>query len=271
MELPAPISHTPRRGPWLQLGRCGRYEWNSVRLPIPGLPAALEGLRILHLSDLHLRGRWEPAFDQIIGRTRENPPEIIAMTGDFVDARFNPRPSIRHVQRLFEGLSAKMGIFAVLGNHDSDLLAAYLPSMGIQLLGGRQVQLDRMGSKIDLIGVPGHHRRDIDDRFFATQAPKTPGVPRILLSHYPDQIQRADALGADVYLAGHTHGGQICLPGARAIFRHDRLPRQYAHGVHRWNSTWLVVHRGLGFSLLPIRLFCPAEVIEITLTAAPAL
>ena len=129
--------------------------------------------------------------------------------------------------------------------------------------------LDHAGQKVELIGLPGAHRRDLDDRFFPGQPPKTPGVPRIVLGHFPDQIRRADGVEADVYLAGHTHGGQVCLPGRRAIIRHDRLPRQYAHGVHRWkDSTWMVVHRGMGFSLLPIRVFCPAEVVEITLRAA---
>jgi len=68
-------------------------------------------------------------------------------------------------------------------------------------------------------------------------------------------------------LAGHTHGGQICLPGGWPIITHDTLPRRYAQGVHRWKDSWLIVSRGIGFSSIPLRTWCSGQVMEIVLVA----
>ena len=89
---------------------------------------------------------------------------------------------------------------------------------------------------------------------------------RIALSHYPDTILCTEFLKPDLYLCGHTHGGQICLPGRIPILRHDKLPRRLCSGVHRFHDTWMITSRGFGFSsMVPLRVFCPAEVGEITL------
>jgi len=91
-------------------------------------------------------------------------------------------------------------------------------------------------------------------------------VPRIVLCHYPDLIRPAAAtIAPDLYLAGHTHGGQICLPGERAILSHDSLAKSMCKGAHGYEGTCLIVSRGFGFSTLPLRVFCPAEVVEIEL------
>jgi predicted MPP superfamily phosphohydrolase len=94
------------------------------------------------------------------------------------------------------------------------------------------------------------------------------GALRIVLSHFPDQLLRTRSLAPDLFLAGHTHGGQICLPGGWPILRHDSLPRRLCKGIHQVEKTWLVVGRGLGTTNLHIRLFCPPEVLEIQLKRA---
>jgi predicted MPP superfamily phosphohydrolase len=91
-------------------------------------------------------------------------------------------------------------------------------------------------------------------------------MPRIVLSHYPDLFAFARSLHPDLYLAGHTHGGQICPPGERALLTHDTLPRPMAKGAHEINGSCLFVNRGFGFTTIPLRVFCPAEVVEIVLT-----
>jgi hypothetical protein len=88
------------------------------------------------------------------------------------------------------------------------------------------------------------------------------------MSHYPDQFHRAKPLAADFFLAGHTHGGQICLPGGIPIITHDRMPRRYASGIHRLGETWYIVSRGMGYASLPLRVNCPSEVAEVTVAAA---
>ncbi|MGH9372982.1 MAG: hypothetical protein ACRD15_15780, partial [Vicinamibacterales bacterium] len=112
---------------------------------------------------------------------------------------------------------------------------------------------------------PGVHREDLDVEFLRSIPSRRAGGVRICLSHFPDLVRRTDFLAPDLFLAGHTHGGQICLPGRLPIIRHDTLPRHQCTGVHQIGQTWLVVNRGLGFSGLPFRAFCPAEVIEIRL------
>src|SRR5207253_5146850 len=110
---------------------------------------------------------------------------------------------------------------------------------------------------------PGPFRIDAQESWFAAQPPRRAAVPRIALSHYPDVIRLARSLQPDLYLAGHTHGGQICLPNETAIFTHDSLPRQMCKGAHDVDGTCTIVSRGMGFSGLPVRAFCPAEVIEV--------
>jgi hypothetical protein len=85
------------------------------------------------------------------------------------------------------------------------------------------------------------------------------------MQHYPDQIRRVEMLHPDLVLAGHTHGGQICLPGGIPILKHDSLPVKYCQGLHRWKSSWLHVGRGFGFSSIAVRSFCPPQVVELKL------
>ena len=90
---------------------------------------------------------------------------------------------------------------------------------------------------------------------------------RIVLSHFPDHLPRVQyALQPDLFLAGHTHGGQVCLPGGWPILRHDTMPRRLCSGIHWVERTWLVANRGFGFSGMQLRLFCPAEVLDLRLT-----
>jgi predicted MPP superfamily phosphohydrolase len=85
------------------------------------------------------------------------------------------------------------------------------------------------------------------------------------MCHYPDILPKVADLAPDLYLTGHTHGGQMALPGGTPIMRHDTLPRQLCTGIHRAFGTVLVVNRGFGFTTpLMVRLFCPTEVVEIT-------
>lgn len=255
----------PRRGPSLQFASLKGFEWNTVELRLADLPAALEGLRLWHLTDLHLRRRWPPALDQIIARAQRQPPDLILFTGDFVDDKRDHRRALPLVERLLSGLTGTSRIFAVLGNHDGDLLGPRLTGWGVQLLTHRRVELAVRGSAVELIGLPGVDRIDLDENFIRRAPAKQSGVPRIVLSHYPDLIRVAGPMQADLFLAGHTHGGQICLPNERAILTHDSLPKSMCKGAHDIAGTCLVVSRGFGFTTIPMRAFCAAEVVEIVL------
>jgi hypothetical protein len=262
-SLPAPTIEKLREGPWLQLGYPDGFEWNRITVPIPGLPPALANLRILHLTDLHLRPGWGASYDELIHRVKADPPDLILYTGDLVDHHFDPRPAYKTARRLVTNLPSRLGSFAILGNHDGDLLGPALVGWGLKLINGGMARLTINGATLDLVGLPGVARRELTEDFLHRVPTKQPGSLRIVLSHYPDEVRRIDTLHADLVLAGHTHGGQLCLPNGFPMMTHDSLPKQMCQGVHRTHNTWLIVGRGFGFSTWPIRLFCPAEVIEV--------
>jgi uncharacterized protein len=253
-------------GPWMQYRVPRGFEWNRYELPIAGLPPELEGLRVAQLTDLHLRRFWSDAYDGLIERVAQESPDLILITGDFIDSKRHPaRPAVT-ARRLVSALSARLGVYAILGNHDRHHFAPYLEGTGVTLLDKecRRVNVD--GAELELLALPGINRRQLTRQVLASYPPREQGVPRLILAHFPDHLRRIAELRPDVYFAGHTHGGQFCLPGGFAPIRHDSLPRRLCKGVHRTAGTWLVVSRGLGFTGLPFRFFCPAEVVEVTLT-----
>ena len=241
------------------------YEWNRVELALPDLPPALQGARILHVTDLHLRTRWPKQLDDVIGRVQQDPPDLILFTGDFVDDKRDHGPALPLLRKLIGGLRAKSGMFGILGNHDGDLLAPKLHGLGVRVIIHQRVDAIVTGAPVELIGRPGPDRLDLDERFLHAIPPKRAGVPRIVLSHYPDLIRATRPLHPDLYLAGHTHGGQICLPNECAVLTHDSLPRRLCKGAHDVDGTCLIVGRGFGFTTIPVRIFCPAEIVEIEL------
>lgn len=259
-----------RPGPWFMFRGPMGFEWTAARLPVPGLAPELEGFRFVHLSDLHLRGAWSKGYDELIERFEQSPPDLLLCTGDFIDDKHDHRPGLSTLRKLLPRLRSRLGTYGILGNHDVDVLQPYLRDMGVNVINGsRAVLQSGGGASLELVGFPGLARTDLDAHFVARQPPKSPGTLRIVLSHYPDQFRRAKPLAPDLYLAGHTHGGQICFPGGLPLITHDRMPRRHCKGIHRLDGTWFIVSRGLGFSGIPARLFCPSEVMDLSLTAAP--
>jgi predicted MPP superfamily phosphohydrolase len=256
------------RGKWFQVFRPFDFEWNRAKLQVPNLPSSLRGLRIIHLTDFHLRGRWHAAFDGLIDRVRAADADLLLFTGDFVDNKRNHSKAMPTVYRLAEGLTARRGCFAILGNHDGPDFGPKLAATKFDWISGERRELIFGDAKVELIGLPGYLRIDLPRDFAATMPPPPgPGdnTLRIVLSHFPDHLPRTAALRPHLFLAGHTHGGQVCLPGRIPILKHDRMPRRFCSGINRIEETWLVVNRGFGVTTLPIRVFCPPEVLEIEL------
>ena len=250
-----------RAGPWLQLGLSRRAEWARVTLPTPTLPPG-KTLRLAHLTDLHTRRRPHPLFEQVVAAYAADPPDAILITGDFVDDKFDAGPALPALQTFLPHLRSRFGTFGILGNHDGDLLAGRLTDLGVRLIAAERVRVDGC---LDLVGLPGVTRDDPDEAFDLSRDPL---VTTVALAHYPDAVLRLGKLRPDLVLAGHTHGGQVCLPGGRPIITHDALPRRMSRGLHAtpWGGR-LIVSRGLGTAAYPIRLFCPPQVVEIVLTS----
>ena len=257
----------PGEGPAVQWRGPREFVWRRVTLPVAGLPAALEGLRVLHLSDFHTRGYWPPAYDTLLAGIAADPPDLILFTGDFVESRRNHMPAVPHVKRLVAGFAARLGCFGTLGNHDLYHFAPHLRGTNVTLIEGARRVLRIDDAAIELIGFPGVARADLTEDFLRTLPLRDERTLRVVMSHFPCQLPRAEFLRPDLFLAGHTHGGQVCLPGGRAVITHCRLPRRLSRGIHRVGPTWLVVNHGLGYSGLPLRVLCPSEVLELTLRA----
>ena len=249
------------------------FEWNCAKLAVPNLPPALEGLRILHVSDFHLRRFWKSPYDQLLAGIARNPPDLLLCTGDYVEEKHDYRPALPMVLRLVKGFKARLGCYGILGNHDLYWMEPPLRGTNITLIDGARREIRVSGpdgtgdATIELIGLPGVNRRDLSDDFVNSIPRRRDGTLRVVLSHFPDHLRRVQyPLQPDLFLAGHTHGGQVCLPNGYPVVRHDTLPRRLCTGVHWVDRTWLVVNRGFGFSGMMVRLFCPAEVLELRLT-----
>ena len=269
---PCPIFDPRNRpGPWFQFRVPYGFEWNRVQLPVPNLPRALEGLRIVHLTDFHFHRVWKSPYDELLRRIAADPPDLLLSSGDYVEDKRDYRPALPMALRLVSGFRAKLGVFGILGNHDRHWMEPPLKNKqkAMDLIDGarREVLLPDGRTTIEIVGLPGVHRDELGDAFVRSIPRRREDTLRIVLSHFPDHLPRVQyELQPDLFFAGHTHGGQVCLPGGWPILRHDSSPRRLCSGIHWVDRTWMIVNRGFGFSGMPVRLFCPAEVLDLRLT-----
>lgn len=238
------------------------------------LPSGAPPVRILHISDLHIERlglREEQLLDLIASET----PDFILISGDFVNLS-NNRDAVthQHVRELLGKLAASGRVFAVLGSPAVDLPEVIPPlfdDTGVRLLRDEVVELRGPGGQaMQLIGLECHHR-DLEgdvaslDRLLADSAGDR---PLILLYHSPEIMPQATERGIDLYLCGHTHGGQVRLPLVGPVITSSRLGRRYVMGHYREGRTHLYVSRGVGFEGMGaprVRFLCPPEITLITL------
>lgn len=262
----SPTIRQTRAGRAIQLGMLRDVAVFEIDLPIAMLPAELDGLRILHISDAHFDSKWCDGYDKLLAAVAELNADLIAFTGDWVEDKYDFRLGLVVAQRFARGLFAKFGTFSVLGNHDGDLIAPYLLDAGVKLMVGERRTILGGESAIEIIGLPGVARLDLSSTLIDSFGARSPDAFRLVLTHYPDHMRQLGPLNAHLVLSGHTHGGQICLPGAKPIITHDSLPKEQSSGLHRFGDTWMHASRGIGTTAWNIRLFCPAEITLICLT-----
>ena len=255
----------------------------QIDVPIPNLPEALVGLRIAHLSDLHCacHRRDDAVTSRAIAETLQQAPDLVMITGDLSNGF---RYANCTAQRLRE-LSARYGVYAVLGNHDWNCtLNTYLfgstepdptvqdwqqalSNTEIQLLENKNLLLTVNGHTIAIAGVgdPSCGRDDIE----AALAGIDSADLKIMLAHSPDAIDLPGADWADLLLAGHTHGGQCRLPGLGSPWAPVWRLRQRSSGLMQCGQTTAHVSRGIGAGL-DARFLCPPELCILTLRQGPA-
>jgi predicted MPP superfamily phosphohydrolase len=240
-----------------------RHELEVTRLPLPaaGLPPALAGLRIGLLTDVH-RSHWVSHDDvaAAVSALMQEQPDLIVLGGDYVT--WGDRRYVGPSAEALAPLRAPFGVYGILGNHDDDHdMPAALAARGVQILKDARTVVHIRDQAVDLIGIRFWTRRGSD---IAAVCRGSKGFP-LLLAHDPRRLAEAAALQIPVVLSGHTHGGQVVLPGFGAIAA-QKFP--IASGLLRRHRTTLFVSRGVGTVYVPIRINCPPEVAVLTLTAA---
>jgi len=246
------------------LGVHGRGRRNTVRLQVQhnqvelaNLPAPFQGYRILQITDLHLDMRPDIP-DVLIERIEEAEYDICVLTGDYRALTHGEyQPAMEALARVRPHIQSE--VFAILGNHDTIRMVPAMEEMGIRVLMNESVALEREGAAIYLAGVDDYHYYNVANLDRATQ-----GIPEeaiaILLSHTPEIYRHACHDVFDLVLCGHTHGGQICLPGGWPLYPNAKAPREYCVGP--WEHKGLIGYtsRGSGVSVVDVRLNCPPEI-----------
>lgn len=238
-----------------------QLETTRITLPVAGLPETLVGLRIGLLTDVHC-SQWVSSDDiaHAAATLMAERPDLIVLGGDFVvwGARDYVEPAADGVK----ALSAPLGVFAILGNHDDDHdMPAALTRRGIEVLKDARTSRSMRGELVDLVGIRywtrrlDHIKGIVDGRLGTT----------ILLAHDPRRLSEAAALDIPIVLSGHTHGGQIVIPVLGAVAAR-KFPIVY--GAGRRSRTSIFVSRGVGTVYVPVRLNCPPEVAVVTLARA---
>ncbi len=243
--------------------QCFQVAFRDLTLRLPRLPATLDGLTILHLTDLHFCGSparefYRQVFDICLAA---GPPDVLAITGDVVDSSHHHKWILPLLGRLKWRTSA----FAILGNHDlyhdPVLVRRRLRRIGIRVLGNEWEQIEIWGTPLVVIGNETPWFRPGPDLSVC------PGDPfRLCLSHTPDNFAWAQRDRIDLMLAGHVHGGQVRLPGVGALFVPSRFSRRYDCGDFSAGPTFMHVSRGLAGGE-PLRYNCRPEVTRIVLVS----
>lgn len=261
-----------------------------ITISLHDLPSALRGTKLVQLSDFHFDGRSLSValLEAAITQSNAILPDLIVLTGDFITHRTQ---DIYKLTPYLQQLKSRLGIYAVLGNHDSAshsmqrAVQAALTAVGIVPLWNAIAY--PLGEALPLVGLADLRSRECCPAQLIDQLPPT--TPRIVLAHNPDTVDLLRSLRADLVLSGHTHGGQVVIPGMDTIpgmLKHaspwlpswlknhipflsekcDRVFRhwEWASGLHRVESHQLYVNRGLG-TYWPGRLFCPPELTVLTL------
>lgn len=290
MPNPTIASQSPSRFP---LGRplrplhTGPLQVERLTVAIAGLPATLDGCRIAQLSDFHYDGGRlsESLLDEAIARCNAESPDLVALTGDFVtDDPGWIDPLTAHLRRL----EARAGLVACLGNHDlyyrESRLALTTALQGIGVVVLWNAVAYPLGPGLIVVGLAEYWSADYRPTPIFAKMPAD--MPRIVLSHNPDSANSLRRFRVDLQLSGHTHGGQIWLPGygplpklmqplnnllpasltPDVVRKCDRVVEswQYSRGPYRVGKNFLYVNRGLG-TYFPGRWGCPPELAIFTL------
>jgi uncharacterized protein len=221
------------------------------------LPPLFDGFTILHLSDMHVDMN-EAAMQHLIELVGDMRYDLCVLTGDFRGKNFGPfEATLDGVARVRAHL--KEPVYGVMGDHDTIQMVPGLEAMGIRMLLNESAVIVRGDQQIYLAGIDDAHCFEVDNiEKAASQIPS--GKFSILLSHTPEIYRQAAQADFNLLLCGHTHGGQICLPGSIPIILDAVLPRRLGAGAWQYRNMAGYTSVGAGSSVVPVRFNCPPEI-----------
>jgi predicted MPP superfamily phosphohydrolase len=246
-----------------------QYEVVEVDVPLADLPEAFEGFRILQLSDIHIDGMADGG-ERLMGLIENLTYDLCVMTGDFRFHTFgNYGPSMDGMERLAASIRCRHGILGILGNHDFVEMVPELESFGIRMLLNETVTIERDGAAIHVVGLDDAHFYGVSELEKAMEGLHAEDV-KVLLVHSPEIIAEAARAGVHYYLCGHTHGGQICLPGSIPLVTNANCARNYVSGSWRYEGMAGYTSRGTGSSGVAVRFCCRPELTVHRLSSRPS-
>ena len=270
----------------------GALSTEKLTVKIPNLPLSLAGLKLVQMSDFHYDNGLlsEKMLTEAIAVSNATKPDLVILTGDYVNTIAKP---IHQLALRLKNLESRYGVYAILGNHDicypsskSEITNA-LTNVGINVL-WNQIAYP-VGEKLPLVGLADFYAKEFNPEAIMNQLDST--TPRIVLSHHPDTAEILKKWRVDLQLSGHSHGGQIVIPGLGPAMIYyakivKKIPKeirrklpflrkthsilrhwQWSQGLHKVGNNQLYVNRGLG-TYFPGRLFCLPEVTIIILKTA---
>ena len=233
----------------------------------PSLPEAFDGFRILHLTDLHI-----DAHPELAGRVGALLKDIhvdrCLVTGDYRFAVVGHSKRVYHyLEQVFTQINSAGGVLGILGNHDATDDVAALEDLGVRVLLNKSVEVHMNHQSIWIAGVDDPYAFKCDDLPKALH-PIPESAFKILMAHTPQLYSEAGDRAVDLYLCGHTHGGQVCLPGGGAVISHCNTPRRYLSGLWDYKNMAGYTCPGIGVSGTIARMNCPPEIAVIELRRA---
>jgi predicted MPP superfamily phosphohydrolase len=254
------------------------YKIEKVEIPLYRLPRELDGLKIVQISDIHA-GNFvsKEDFREVTDKINALKPDIIAITGDFVN--FHPM-EIDLIEEGFSGMKATYGVYACLGNHDHYMdtddhleLKRKIISYGIDLLVDTNRVIERNGANLNIAGIDNIGGRVVKGDFSRALKGIDINAPTIMLAHDPITWDSSvvNSLPIDLMLSGHTHGGQIGLNIFGDIYTPAMFFNKRFSGLYNEGGQYLYVNRGIATTSLPVRISIYPEITEITLRTNPGL
>ncbi len=223
----------------------------ELDLKFSNLPPKFESFTILHLSDLHF-GCIPGIEDIILKHLYNHEVDICVITGDYLEGLHVPiNNAIESLRKITEGIKTRHGFLGILGNHDTCHMVAPMEDLGIRMLINENYRLHKEGDYIQFIGTDDVHYYYTDQAMHALE--NAGSDFSIALVHSPELFDIADEMGVNLYLCGHTHGGQVCMPGGTPLITHLNRGKDFYSGYWQYRNLQGVTSCGVGTSGIPVR------------------